>query len=26
VIDTVRKDDHGRSRWLVISELDVWTK
>ena len=26
IIDTVRKDDHGRSRWLVISEIDVWTK
>ena len=26
VIDSVRKDDHGRSRWLVIAEIDVWTK
>lgn len=25
VIDSVRTDDHGRPRWLVIREIDVWT-
>ena len=26
VIDTVRKDKNGVSKWLLISEIDVWTK
>ena len=25
MIDSIRKDDHGRPRWLVIREIDVWT-
>lgn len=26
VIKSVRKDEHERTRWLVIREIDVWTK
>jgi len=26
VINTVRKDKHGVSKWLLIREIDVWTK
>ena len=25
VIDSIRKNDHGSSRWLIISEIGVWT-
>ena len=26
VISKVRKDERGISRWLIVSEIDVWTK
>eukprot|EP00795_Rhopilema_esculentum_P013438 gene13438-4309_t len=26
ILDSVRHDDHGRPRWLVIREIDVWSK
>ena len=26
VIDSVRRDNYGSSKWLVISEIDVWTR